>query len=198
MEEPEKSDYSDNLERKFRETFSDFSMAPPGKVWENIRRELHHERSAGGGISRMTGLSRSSSRRIQFVATLSAAAVVLVFIILYFTMETRQVVRGHVYAGETRLVRGTAILFRVEDKKPPYDSLKDYNKVLIDENGYFHFPDVEPGRYLLRVEPEMNSESALKFVPSWFDLHEESVELDLIVVSSEDVNADVHLTPVSK
>jgi len=52
---------------------------------------------------------------------------------------------------------------------------------------------VVPGKYLLRIAPDENSEYAKKFLPTWFDHFPSPEGSQVIIVNAYDVNADVHL-----
>jgi hypothetical protein len=85
------------------------------------------------------------------------------------------------------------VLFQVSDKQLPWDSATHYRSANIDGNGHYTFPKVVPGKYLLRIAPDEKSESAQKYLPSWFEQYSASDSCHLIIVDFEDVNADVHL-----
>jgi hypothetical protein len=69
---------------------------------------------------------------------------------------------------------------------------------MINDNGRYRFPKVEPGKYLLRIAPDENSEAAKTFMPSWFDQHENPDSCHLIILGNEDEKADVHLMSKAK
>ncbi len=184
---------SDNIEHKFKTTFTDFAQDPPSRVWENMRNELHPGPKPETYWMRITGSSLFPERRIRRYIAFAAASVLLFMAIIYFASNDHQSIRGHAYAGETRLCGGMAILFRVTDKKEPWDSVNHYRSSLIDENGYYTFSGVAPGNYLLRIMPEEHSEASKSFMPSWFDQHEKPDSSHVIAISTDDINADVHL-----
>ena len=184
----------DNIEEKFRKSFSDYKADPPDRVWEELKNDLHPAPRAEGFWIRIADFTKLSPRWVNTTVAIVMASFILFLSFLYFVTRDHHIIRGHAYGGESRLYGGTAILFKVEDKAVPLDSIDHYRTVTIDNNGYFQFPRVETGRYLIRILPNASSEAAEKFQPSWFDQHTNPHESDLIIISSDDVNADVHLT----
>ncbi|MEI7982941.1 MAG: hypothetical protein WCI71_14920 [Bacteroidota bacterium] len=183
----------DNIEEKFRESFSGFIASPPDRVWEELRNNLHPVTRAEGFWTRFIDFTKPSPVLVRTYTGIAMASVILFLAIVYFVVHDHHSIRGHAYAGETRLCGGSAILYKVEDKIKPLDSIDHYSTVDIDNNGYFLFQRVETGRYLLRISPPVSSETTEKFQPSWFDQHINPDESDMIVIASDDVNADVHL-----
>jgi hypothetical protein len=184
---------NDLLENKFRSSFSDFGKEPPERVWENIRSKMHPEQDTAGFWSRFCAFFRLNELSPGVYVALGGVVVLLFLVAVYLISDDYQTIRGHAYAGESRLNRGTAILFRVVDKAIPWDSAAHYRSAIIGTNGLYQFRKVEPGKYLLRIAPEANSDDAEKFQPSWFDQHETPDSCHLIIVNNGDVNADVHL-----
>ena len=183
----------DHLENKFKSSFIDFDIEPPDRVWENLSRELHPEPNSETIWSRIAAFSIFRERRLGFYLALGAAAIIIFLTIVYIGSTDYHAIRGHAYTGEVRLCRGTAVLFKVADQVMPWDSVSRYRSAMIDDNGHYQFSHVEAGKYLLRISPDGNSEAAVKFLPSWFDQHDNSDSCHLIIVNKEDVNADVHL-----
>ncbi|MCK9204673.1 MAG: carboxypeptidase-like regulatory domain-containing protein [Bacteroidales bacterium] len=188
----------DNIEEKFRKSFSDFSPVPPSQVWEKLQNDLHPEPKAEGFWDRFEAFIKPSPWLINTFTSLAAASIILILTILYFTTHDRHVIRGHAYTDESRLCGGTAILFSVEDKVLPFDTIDHYRTVTIDKNGYFQFPDVEPGHYLLRVAPPAHSEGNDNFLPSWYDQHIKPDSSHIIILDEEDFYTDVHLIEKSE
>jgi hypothetical protein len=183
----------DSIEEKFKSTFSDFEKEPPAQVWESLQHELHPEPKSLNFWERFTGEALFQERQLRRFAAVAGVAIFLSLAVIYFASSDRHVVKGHAYAGEARLCRGIAVLFLVGDKLQPWDSVTHYRSSMVDENGNFKFPNVEPGTYLLRIAPEHNSEASKKFMPSWFDQHEHPDSSHVIHIVTDDVNADVHL-----
>ena len=186
-------DEEDFLEAKFRSSFAGFEKEPPGKVWENLSRELHPEPVPGNILTRIASFSVFSERRAGFYLTAVAVVITLLLVIIYFGSTDRHAIRGHAYTGETRLCKGTAVLFKVTDKAMPWDSVTQYRSSVIDNDGRYQFSKVENGQYLLRIVPEGNTEASVRFQPSWYDQHGNSDSCHLIILNKEDINADVHL-----
>jgi hypothetical protein len=178
---------------KFKSAFSDFEKEPPARVWENLSRELHPEPKTESFRSRLAAFSFFPSRQPGFYFALGGMAVILFLAVVYLASDDHHAVKGHAYAGDVRLCRGTAVLFKVADKSMPWDSATQYRSAAIDDKGHYQFPEVEHGKYLLCITPVGNSEASKKFLPSWFDQHANSDSCHLIVIDDADVDADVHL-----
>lgn len=183
----------DNLENRFKETFAGYAKEPPAGVWDRIEEELHPKPASRSLWEQMLLTREASPRILRYVAAVAAASVALFFIILYFSSGEKHMLRGHAYAGDARLCRGTAYLFKVNDKAIPLDSIEHCCSTRVSESGAYQFNGVESGRYLLRVSPDAASEFSLKFHPSWHEQHQESDSAHLLVVGEADVHADVHL-----
>ncbi|MEI7724787.1 MAG: hypothetical protein WCK09_06755 [Bacteroidota bacterium] len=188
----------DPIANKFKSAFSDYRGEPPSDVWEHVRRELHPEPKPESLWNRITTFSFFKEMKPGFYFALGGGVVMLFLAIVYLGSSDRYTIHGHAYAGELRLCRGTAVLFRVADKSMPWDSASHYRTAMIDVNGHYQFPKVESGKYLLRIAPDENSEAAKTFRPSWFDQHENPDSCHLIIVENDDENADVHLMSKSK
>ena len=189
---------NDPIGNRLRSAFNDYEKEPPARVWENLRRELHPEPKPESVWSRIAGFSFFPERKSGFYLVMGGVAVILFLAVVYIASGDRHSVHGHAYSGDVRLCRGTAVLFQVADKAMPWDSATHYRSAIIDENGQYKFHQVESGKYLLRIAPEGNSEAAKKFLPSWFDQHENADSCHLIIIKNEDVSADVHLIPNSE
>lgn len=183
----------DTIADKVRATFSDYEREPPAIIWENLRRELHPEPKPESIWARMTTFSLFHGRKPGFYFALGGTAIMLFLAGVYLWSTDNYEIHGHAYAGDVRLCRGTAVLFQVSDKAMPWDSATHYRSAIIDNKGQYHFSNVETGKYLLRIAPDENSEAAKKFLPSWFDQHENPDSCHLIIIENESENADVHL-----
>ena len=183
----------DTVSNKFKTTFADFEMEPPDRIWEDLRKELHPvqnpEEDPKGGLFRFL----FQYRKPGFYLALAGIMLLLFLTVVYMSSGDHYKINGHAYTGEMRLCGGTAVLFQVSDKTMPWDSASHYRSAIIDDNGHYLFPKVAPGKYLLRIAPDENSESAKKYLPSWFEQHSNPDSCRLIIVELEDVNADVHL-----
>jgi len=183
----------DSIEQKFKSSFSEFEQAPSAHVWDNLRNKLHPEPEPGNLWLRKTGSYLLPDRQMRRFIAFAAAAVILALAVVYIASVDQHEIYGHAYAGEVRLCRGIAVLFRVGDKAMPWDTLKHCNSAIIDDNGFYKFSRVEPGIYLLRISPEERSENLKAFLPSWFDQHDNPDSSHTIIITAEDVRADVHL-----
>lgn len=186
-------DEMDNIEKKFNEAFSGYAKEPPGMVWDRIHGELHPDLAPRSLWDQIVFFPKNAPRLFRFGIAIAAASVVIFFISLYFGSGGKHMLRGHAYAGEARLCRGTAYLFRVNDKSSPLDSIEHVRSARVNEHGAYYFSGVEPGKYLLRVSPDASSEMALKYHASWHEQHQESDSAHLLIIESGDVHADVHL-----
>jgi hypothetical protein len=183
----------DSIEQKFKSSFSDFAQEPPAHVWDNLRSKLHPKPEPGSFWLRITGSSLFPERQMRRYIAFAAAAVILALAVVYFASSDQHEIYGHAYAGEARLCRGIAVLFSVGDKAMPWDTLKHCTSATIDDNGFYKFAGIEPGIYLLRISPEESSEISKEFLPSWFDQHYNPDSSHTIILTAEDVRADVHL-----
>jgi hypothetical protein len=183
----------DSIEQKFRSSFSDFGQEPPARIWENLNYDLNPKPKSENLWMRISGSNIFPERQMRRYIVFAGAAFILFLAIVYFASKDNHTIRGHAYAGDVRLYRGVAVLFRVGDKVMPWDSVNHYQSTMIDIDGYYQFSHVEPGTYLLRIAPEEISETSKKFLPSWFDQHENPDSSHVIIISSDDIKADVHL-----
>jgi len=185
----------DPIEDKFRSAFADREQEPPARVWENLDKALHAGPGPAGFWTRIADYFLFHGLHPVFYITLGSVAIGLVAITVYLGPMRHYVIRGHAFAGEKRLCRGTAELFKVSDKTLPWDSVGHYSSAIIDNYGHFQFSRVRNGKYLLRTSPEKNSDAASCYLSTWFDRHERSDSADLIIVERGDINADARLIP---
>jgi len=186
---------NDNIENRFRETFAGYEAEPPEEVWSNLKQHLHPEPRYQGFWSWVADLPKASPVFFRFSIGLTTVVVILFLAVVWFASGNRNNIRGHAYAGEQRLCRGTAYLFRVDDKARPYDSLKNIRTCDVDENGYYQFSRIGSGKYLIRISPQQNSEGQKRFLASWYDQLMNPDFAHLIQVDAEDLTIDVHLLP---
>jgi len=187
MEEP------DYIEKTFHDALQDLSGEPPQRVWERIHRDLHPDSTPLNIWEQVIAFPPHAPRLFRTGIAFIIVTVLLFLTFLYFGNGDRHAISGHAYAGEGRLCRGTAFLFKVNDKVAPIDSIEHFRSVMIDDRGYFRFPRIAPGKYLLRISPDAGSGQAGKYEPSWYDQDEKPDSAHLIVLGSTDFNADVHL-----
>ncbi len=188
----------DPIENKFNTTFSGYEQEPPSRVWDNISGKLHPGVKHAGFLARILAFSFFRNKPILFFLTIGGISVSLLFTGVYFGFKNHPTIRGHAYAGEARLNRGSAELFQVADKVMPWDSVTHYRSAIIDNFGHFQFSRVGAGNYLLRIAPEESSEAAKNFLPSWFDRYATSDSCTRITLGNKDVNAEVHLVQSEK
>ncbi len=183
----------DTISDKFKSAFADFEREPPERVWDHLRSKLHPAQKPENNRVGIFGYFLFSSRKPGFYLVSGMIVLLLFLTIVYISSGDHYKINGHAYTGEARLCGGTAVLFQVSDKQLPWDSATHYRSANIDGNGHYTFPKVVPGKYLLRIAPDEKSESAQKYLPSWFEQYSASDSCHLIIVDFEDVNADVHL-----
>ncbi len=185
----------DQLERMFREKFAHFEAEAPADAWEKLQEKLFPPaRSKKGRFSFAAKLTMPVNRyKIAGIAGIAGIFIILLFAALYFLIDTRYEVTGNAYAGADRLCRGTAILFRVDDRQRPWDSVSYYRSAVISDNGSYRFGSVQEGKYLLRIEPDPGTEHSGKFKPSWYEMHQNLEHSQLIYVYNDVGKADVHL-----
>jgi hypothetical protein len=183
---------NDQTAQHFKEAFREYEVQAPQGSWENIRSSLHPEVSPGvrSRVKHTLNTFRSSP---QFYPWLGVAATLLLVILIWASYSERHRISGHAYAGDSRLTSGTAYLFRVYDREKPYDTVMLLQKARIDQQGYYSFPGIEDGKYLVRINPLPGSEISLGYLPSFFGQKSDSTEATLIMISREDPVADVYL-----
>ncbi|NCA75692.1 MAG: carboxypeptidase regulatory-like domain-containing protein [Alphaproteobacteria bacterium] len=186
-------DQHDQLEQKCKAAFNNFEVEPPAPVWDAVNRELHTPRRQFSIWEYLDPTAFFSNRRARLTGVFTTAIVILFFVTVYFLSLDRHVINGHAYTGDRRLISGTAILFTVQDKCKPWDSVQFYRTVPVDANGYFYFKGVDDGNYLLRIEPGYQPENTDQFIASWYDMHGDPAQSHVIVIDDEDVRTDVHL-----
>lgn len=186
---------NDNIENKFREIFTGYEPIPPERLWPQLKDHLHPEPHYDGVWSWITNLPESSPRFFRLSVGMTVGAIVIFLALVWFASGENYSLRGHAYSGEKRLCRGTAYLFKVEDKTKPFDSLVNIRSSDIDDNGYYQFFRIESGKYLVRISPVEHSEGHQNFLPSWYDQHISPDSAHLILVEKEDLTIDVHLLP---
>ncbi len=183
----------DPIEKLVNSAFSDFEKGPPDRVWEKLQAKLHPEPAPAGFWARLIAFFHLPEWPVGWYLVLAGTAVSLMLTMGYFGLSRHHMIRGHAYAGELRLCRGTAMLFEVADKTMAWDSVSYFRSAIIDDYGHFQFSHVRDGNYILRIAPERNSEAAKKFLPSWFDRCEKSDSCLVIHVNTSDVNVEAHL-----
>jgi hypothetical protein len=189
---------NDPIENKFKSAFSDFENEPPARIWENLHTTLHPVLKSGGFWSRTAAFFLLPGKPIALYLILGSAAFGFFILVISLGTANRGTIRGHAYAGEIRLCRGDASLFKVADKTMPWDSVTYHRSAIIDSYGHFQFSNIKAGNYLLRIAPEQNSEEAQKFLPSWYDRHENSDSCRIIIIKGKDLNIDAHLKKKSE
>jgi len=183
----------DNIEEHYRKTFSGFEADAPEHSWEKIRSRLHPEETKGHtGIRGLRTIFRNSPRLYPFLAM---AATVLLLALIWFSYSDKHTISGHAYAGDSRMCRGTAFLFKVYDKAKPLDTVLMVQSVPIDEKGFYQFFHIDHGQYLIRVNPLPGSEITKNFLPSYYDQDSASAEANVIHIEKEDPTADIRLIP---
>jgi hypothetical protein len=185
----------DPIEERYRNAFSGFEAPPPENAWEKIRKGIQPRVVKEGRMavfkSRLAGLAHSRN----LYPLLASAAMILLIIIIWASYSNKHSIRGHAYAGETRICRGTAFLFKVYDRTKPLDTVKLIQSVPVDNNGYYQFSGLVHGTYMIRINPLPGTEITRNFIPSFYDQDSAASEVNLIKIDGEDPTIDIHLVP---
>ena len=184
---------NDLIGKKFKEAFSEFEKEPPGRVWQSLQQKMHPDLPLPI-LKRIIQAVKHVLPKSQ-VFYYSAGGMLVVMIVGGFFMMSRDhhTIRGHAWAGESRLAGGSGELFRVNDRSMPWDSVEHARSAFIDPNGHFLFARIRPGNYILRIAPERNSAQGSSFTPTWHNLKADSDSCDLIRVDKKDVTLEVYL-----
>ncbi|MCX6304864.1 MAG: hypothetical protein NT040_07840 [Bacteroidetes bacterium] len=189
---------NDPIEHKFRQSFSNFEEEPPSGVWENLQKELHPPLQPGNIWIRTAAFFHLTGKSVVYSIALGGAALGFFVSVAYLALRDRHTIRGHAYSGNVRLHNGSAELFEVADNTIPWDSATHYRSAIIDNYGHFRFAKIRPGKYMLRIAPDRNSEPAKNFLPAWYEQCEDADSCKLIIISNQDISLEVHLIPKIK
>jgi len=186
---------NDPIEEYYRKAFTGFEPPPPVQSWEKIRAGIHpleaKNTRSSGLWKNLAGFSHSRN----LYPLLAAAAMILLVIFIWFSYSHKHNISGHAYAGETRICRGTAYLFKVYDKVKPLDTVMLVRSAPVDLNGFYLFSGIDHGKYLIRVNPGPGTEVTRSFIPSFYDQDSATSEANIIMIESEDPTVDIHLIP---
>ncbi|MCX6287037.1 MAG: hypothetical protein NTY96_07980 [Bacteroidetes bacterium] len=185
----------DTIEDYYRKAFTGFEPPPPEQAWEKIRVGIHPLEAKKGRLSGLRKNFAGFSHSRNLYPLLAAAAMVLLFIMIWFSYSHKHNIRGHAYAGEVRICKGTAYLFKVYDKVKPYDTVLLLQSVPVDGNGYYQFNGIDHGNYFIRINPLPGTDVTRNFIPSFYDQDAASSEANVIKIESEDPTVDIHLLP---
>ncbi len=185
----------DPIEEHYRKAFSGFEPPPPEQAWDKIRAKLHPAKADKGRMSGLKNSLLTYSRSGRIYPLLAVAAMVLLFILIWYSYSNKHNIRGHAYAGETRMCMGTAYLFKVYDKAKPYDTVLLVQSAPVDDKGFYQFHGIAHGNYMIRINPQPGTEVTRNFIPSFYDQDSASSEANVIHIDSEDPTVDVHLLP---
>lgn len=185
----------DPIEEYYRKAFGGFEPSPPEQAWDKIRTEIH---PPDAKKVRMASLKR---RLAEFghshglYPMLATAAMILLLLIIWFSYSNKHSIRGHAYAGETRICMGTAYLFKVYDKVKPYDTVRLIQSVPVDDKGFYQFHGLDHGNYFIRINPLPGTEVTRNFRPSFYEQDSAGADANIIKIETEDPTVDVHLVP---
>lgn len=186
----------DNIEELYGKAFSEYEAPPPEKAWEKIRSGLQPPaEKAGGPAARLARMFRGLRHSRNLYPLLASAAMILLLFVIWFSYSHKHCIRGHAYAGESRICKGTAYLFRVYDKSKPLDTVLMIGSVPVDDNGFYQFSGVGNGNYLIRINPLPGSETTWKYLPSFYDQDSLRSEANIIRVDQDDPTVDIRLIP---
>jgi len=183
----------DPLEDKFNAAFSGFEQEPPPGVWEKLRGQLHPELQRQSFWSRIPFIRFFRNRPPGFHIAIGGITLGLTLGLIYLNSGDHHAIRGHAYAGQVRLKQGSSVLFRLEDQTLPWDSVNPFRTERMDEKGHFRFSRLRPGRYVLLITPDRGSETAKRFIPTWYDRCERSDSCSVIELTDQDVTLDAIL-----
>jgi hypothetical protein len=184
----------DTIDSQLKALLYRYDEPPPERLRENIERMnvpiVHHSGLTTGwrGIQRQPEVNR-----FRYIVAASLVILIASLLIFYLLAEKDYDIAGQVFAGESHLCRGTAVLFEVTDVAEPRDSVRHYRSARVDERGFFRFSNIKRGNYLIRINPDHGSEASIHFKPSWYDQDESSEVSDLIRIADNDFRADIHL-----
>jgi len=187
----------DPIEDHFRNTFSGRESAPPQDSWEKIRSRLQASSPRQGKAMRLVGRGRQFFHSSSLYPVLAVSAILILLVFIWISYSAKHTIRGHAYAGEERLCRGTAYLFTVADKAEPIDTGKTklIQKVKVDAKGFYQFTGISQGEYLILVVPDTGTEAMKNFLPSYYDQDSEEYNANLVRIRQEDPTLDIHLQP---
>jgi len=185
----------DPIEEYYRKAFTGFEPPPPDQTWEKIRTGIHPPDVKKGRMVILKGRIAGYSHSGRLYPLLATAAMVLLLFIMWFSYSHKHNIRGHAYAGETRICMGTAYLFKVYDKVKPYDTVLLVQSVPVDNKGFYQFHGVDQGNYFIRINPLPGTEVIRNYIPSFYDQDSVASEANIIRIETEDPTIDVHLVP---
>jgi len=186
------------IEKKIRETLRDYDPAPPGSAWNNIRNRIGIQDETRDTSFWNLVIPLHQQRTFRIVLGVAAFALILFLVLVWMFAPGHRAISGSAWAGEERLCKGTACLYKVDDITAPFDSVKEYRKVSVSEKGQYRFPEVGMGRYLLKVVPEEGSEHSGSHKPSWYDQRSAEDDPLLIEVGEQDLVVNIVLQPKEK
>jgi hypothetical protein len=185
----------DPIEERYRNAFSGFEPPPPAQAWEKIRKGIQPGVIREGKIALFKRSLAGLGHPGRLFPLLATAAMILLLIIIWASYSNKHSIRGHAYAGEARICRGTAFLFKVYDKAKPYDTVKLIQSEPVDDNGYYQFSGLVHGNYMIRINPLPGTETTRNFIPSFYDQDSTTAEVNVIRIDGEDPTVDIHLIP---
>jgi len=185
----------DNIEDYYRKAFTGFEPNPPEQTWEKIRAGLHPEIVKPDRFSGIKAVFKGFGHSCYLYPLLASAAMVLLFVLIWFSYSHKHNIHGHAYAGEARMCMGTAYLFKVYDKVKPFDTVRLVQTVPVDNNGFYQFRGIDNGSYFIRVNPLPGTETTRTFTPSFYDQDSASAQANIIKIEEEDPTVDIHLLP---
>ena len=185
----------DNIEEYYRKVFTEFEPPPPAHAWAKISSRLHPPEGNSSGIMSLKKILANAMLSRNLYPLLATAAMLVLIFFIWFSYSNKHIIRGHAYAGETRLCMGTAFLFKVYDKVKPYDTVKLLQTVKVDANGFYQFIGLDQGNYMIRISPQPGSEMTRTYLPSFYNQDSASADANLIRMGNEDSSIDIHLLP---
>ncbi len=186
---------TDPIEERYRNAFSGFEPPPPEHAWEKIRKGIQPEGTKEGRMAAFINKLANFGNSPRLYPLLASAAMILLLIIIWTSYSNKHSIQGHAYAGETRICRGTAYLFKVYDKVKPWDTVRLIKSVPVDDNGFYQFGGLNHGNYMIRINPLPGAEITRNFMPSFNDQDSAAAKVNIIKIDREDPTVDIHLVP---
>ncbi|MFH1297033.1 MAG: hypothetical protein ABIJ04_07150 [Bacteroidota bacterium] len=146
-----------NLAQRVRELFRDFEPEPPPRAWHAISTRLAGDHSGMRAQWNLNLLGGWLQPRYRLYPAITVVGLVLIALFIWMGVRPSHHIKGNAFADQEELSRGTAYLFRVDDREKPLDSVRFYGKRELDSTGHFSFRHVPSGAYLLRVHVHPDS-----------------------------------------
>lgn len=159
---------SHNDPKPFGELFRSFEAEPPPDTWSSIRARMAGEQPETSPSMVWSQLIEWIQPANRLYPVLTGIGVIVIAVFIWLSVNPSNHIKGHAFAGEYELTRGTAYLFRVHDKEPPFDSVRFVKKTELDSTGLFAFGQLPSGSYLLRVHVHPDSPHFPRYLHGYY------------------------------